>query len=46
MIKSFQKGVTDTELIVSNVMLMVAVLFGVFMFKTVGGWVSCNITNR
>ena len=42
MIKSFQKGVTDTELVASNIMLIVAVLFGVFMFKTVGGWVSCD----
>ena len=42
MIKSFQKGVTDTELVTSNIMLIVAVLFGVFMFKTVGGWVSCD----
>ena len=41
MIKSFQKVSGNTELNIT-LMLMVAVLLGVFMFKTVGGWVSCN----
>ena len=41
MIKSFQKVSGNTELNITLI-LMVAVLLGVFMFKTVGGWVSCN----
>ena len=41
MIKSFQKVSGNLELNIT-LMLMVAVLLGVFMFKTVGGWVSCN----
>ena len=49
MIKSFKKVSGNTELNIT-LMLMVAVLFGVFMFKTIGGWISCNdyqsITDR
>lgn len=41
MIKSFQKGSSDIEVIISLVMLCV-ILVGVFLFKSVGGWVSCN----
>ena len=49
MIKIFKKVSGNTELNIT-LMLMVAVLFGVFMFKTIGGWISCNdyqsITDR
>ena len=41
MIKSFQKGSSGIEVIISLVMLCV-ILVGVFLFKSVGGWVSCN----
>ena len=41
MIKSFQKGSSDIEVIISLVMLCV-ILVGVFLFKSVGGWISCN----
>ena len=41
MIKSFKKVSGNTELI-TTVVLMCAVLIGVFLFKSVGGWVSCN----
>ena len=49
MIKIFKKVSGNTELN-TTLMIMVAMLFGVFVFKTVGGWVSCNdyqsITDR
>lgn len=49
MIKIFKKVSGNTELNIT-LMLMVAVLFGVFVFKSIGGWVSCNdyqsITDR
>ena len=41
MIKSFQKGSSGIEVIISLVMLCV-ILVGVFLFKSVGGWISCN----
>ena len=41
MIKSFQKGSSGIEVIISLVMLCV-ILVVVFLFKSVGGWVSCN----
>ena len=41
MIKSFQKGSSSIDVIISLVMLCV-ILVGVFLFKSVGGWVSCN----
>ena len=41
MIKSFQKGSSDIEVIISLVMLCV-ILVGMFLFNSVGGWVSCN----
>lgn len=41
MIKSFQKGSSGIEVIISLVMLFV-VLVVVFLFNSVGGWISCN----
>ena len=41
MIKSFQKGSSGIEVIIYLVMLSV-ILVVVFLFKSVGGWVSCN----
>ena len=41
MIKSFQKGSSGIEVIISLVMLSV-ILVVVFLFESVGGWVSCN----
>ena len=41
MIKSFQKGSSDIEFII-YVVMMLSVLVVAFMFKSVGGWVSCN----
>jgi hypothetical protein len=41
MIKSFQKGSSGIDVIISLVMLCV-ILVGVFLFKSVGGWISCN----
>ena len=41
MIKSFQKGSSGIEVIISLVMICV-ILVGVFLFKSVGGWISCN----
>ena len=41
MIKSFKKVTGNAELI-ATLVIMVGVLVGVFLFKSVGGWVSCN----
>lgn len=41
MIKSFKKVLGNSELNIT-LLLIVVVLFGVFLFKSVGGWVSCN----
>ena len=41
MIKIFQKGSSGIEVIISLAMLCV-ILVGVFLFESVGGWVSCN----
>ena len=41
MIKSFKKVSGNAELI-ATVILTVCVLVGVFLFKSVGGWASCN----
>ena len=49
MIKSFQKGSSGIEVIISLAMLCV-ILVGVFLFDSDTGWVSCNnyqsITDR
>lgn len=41
MIKSFKKVSGNTELNIT-LMLTGVVLIGVFLFKSVGGWVVCN----
>ena len=41
MIKSFKKVSGNTELNIT-LMLVGVVLIGVFLFKSVGGWISCN----
>ena len=49
MIKNFKKVSGNTELNITLI-LMVAVLFGGYVFESIGGWVSCNdyqsITDR
>ena len=42
MIKSFQKGSSGNTELITTVVLMCTVLIGVFLFKSIGGWVRCN----